>query len=131
MGHINLFRLAKKHVDCLIVGLDNDQTIKNTKGKTRPINNYKRRSQFLSELSSVEYIFQIDKVFKHGDETSFKYIAELFKSISPTHMFTSIKCDDLWKEKRKLAKSLGIKFIPEKTEVTHTSEIIKILESNF
>ncbi len=48
MGHLNLFRLAKKNCDILVVGLDHDKTLKATKGENRPINNYKRRSQFLS-----------------------------------------------------------------------------------
>lgn len=130
MGHINLFRLAKKHVDFLVVGLDNDQTIRKTKGRKRPINNYKRRSEFLSEISGVEGIFRIAKVFKHGDKDSFKYISRLFKRIKPTHVFTSIKCDDLWKKKKVIAESLGIKFIPEKSKVMHTSDILKILETD-
>jgi len=32
LGHIRLFRLAKKYVDILIVGLDSDRTIKKDKG---------------------------------------------------------------------------------------------------
>src|SRR3989344_7054281 len=68
MGHLNLFRLAKKHCDILIVGLDHDKTLKATKGENRPINNYQRRSQFLSDLSTVDYVFKINKVFKHGED---------------------------------------------------------------
>jgi D-beta-D-heptose 7-phosphate kinase/D-beta-D-heptose 1-phosphate adenosyltransferase len=70
LGHINLFKVAKRHVDFLIVGLDNDETLKLTKGKNRPINNYNRRSKFLSEITLVDYIFKIPKVFKHGDRNS-------------------------------------------------------------
>lgn len=130
MGHVNLFRFAKKRVDFLVVGLDNDKTIKKTKGKGRPVNNYKRRSEFLSELSSVDCIFKIDETYVHGDKTSFKLLIRLLKSINPSHLFTSIKCDSLWKEKRKLAIGLKIRFVAEKTEVTHSTNIIKILESD-
>ncbi|HET7099305.1 MAG TPA: adenylyltransferase/cytidyltransferase family protein [Patescibacteria group bacterium] len=131
MGHIHLFQFAKKNVDLLIVGLDNDQTIKNTKGEPRPINSYKRRSNFLSELSSVDYIFQITKVFKHGDNTSFTFLENMVRKINPTHILTSINCDGLWKEKRNFAKKLGIKFIPDKSKtVTHSSEILKKIEAN-
>ncbi|MDO8340544.1 MAG: adenylyltransferase/cytidyltransferase family protein, partial [Candidatus Woesebacteria bacterium] len=85
MGHINLFKLAKKHVDILIVGLDNDKTIKLSKGNNRPINNYYRRSNFLSEITNVDYIFKIGKVFKHGDIKSFEYFEKLYNKIQPTH----------------------------------------------
>lgn len=129
MGHINLFRFAKKHVDILVVGLDNDKTIKKTKGGKRPINSFKRRSELLSELSSIDKIFQIKEVFKHGDKKSFENLEKLFKSIKPDYIFTSIKCDELWKRKRKLAKLLGIKFLAEKSKVMHTSDILKIIES--
>lgn len=44
LGHLNLFRFAKKHIDILIVGLDHDETIKQTKGSNRPINNFERRA---------------------------------------------------------------------------------------
>ena len=93
MGHINLFRLAKKHVDILIVGLDNDKTIKLTKGKNRPINSYKRRSQFLSELSKVDYIFKINKVFLHGDAVAKQYFKRLSEKVKPTHIITHIATD--------------------------------------
>ena len=129
MGHINLFRFAKKHADILIVGLDNDEIIKITKGNKRPINNYKRRSEFLSELSSVDYVFKIEKIYKHGDKKSFIHLETLLKSIKPDYVFTSVRCDELWKERKKLAESLGIKFLEEKSKVMHTEDILKILES--
>lgn len=57
MGHANLFRFAKKYTDNLIIGLDNDKTIKLVKGNNRPINNHKNRSKLLAELASVDKIF--------------------------------------------------------------------------
>jgi D-beta-D-heptose 7-phosphate kinase/D-beta-D-heptose 1-phosphate adenosyltransferase len=42
LGHINLFRFAKKHTDIVIVGLDNDQTIKLVKVNNRHINDFKK-----------------------------------------------------------------------------------------
>lgn len=129
MGHINLFRFAKKYADILIVGLDNDKTIRMTKGPKRPINNYKRRSEFLTELNSIDYIFKINGVFKSGDRKSFEYFEKLIENIKPTHIFTSIRCDELWKERKKLAKSLGIKFMEEKSHVMHTSDVLRMIES--
>ena len=130
LGHINLFRLAKKHVDTLIVGLDNDKTLKITKGEKRPINNYYRRSQFLSELSLVDYVFKIGRVFKHGDTKSSDYFLSLYKKIGPTHIFTHTETDSQGLNRKRMAKVLSIKFIPDATKtVTHTSDILKKLES--
>lgn len=69
LGHINLFRFAKKHVDCIIVGLDNDQTIKLVKGKNRPVNNFRRRSEVLTDLETIDKIFLVEKTSFHGSET--------------------------------------------------------------
>ena len=132
MGHLNLFRLAKKHCDILIVGLDHDKTLKTTKGENRPINNYQRRSQFLSDLSTVDYIFKINKVFKHGDDTSTSYFENLYKKIKPDFVFTHTATDSLSKRRKQLAKQTGIKFIPDRSKtVTYSSTIIKKLELEF
>ncbi|MFZ3301239.1 MAG: pantoate--beta-alanine ligase [Microgenomates group bacterium] len=130
LGHINLFRQAKKYVDILIVGLDNDKTLKLTKGESRPINNFYRRSQFLSEISLVDYIFQIDKIFKHGDTNSDLYFYKLYKKINPTHVFTHPETDSLYKRRKHISKDLGINFIPDRTKyITTTTEILNILSN--
>lgn len=132
MGHLNLFRLAKKHCDILIVGLDHDKTLKATKGENRPINNYRRRSQFLSDLSTVDCIFKINKVFKHGDDTSTTYFENLYKNIKPTYVFTHTATDSLSKRRKQLTKQTGIIFIPDRSKiVTYSSVIIKKLELEF
>ena len=132
MGHLNLFRLAKKNCDILVVGLDHDKTLKATKGENRPINNYKRRSQFLSDLSTVDYIFKINKVFKHGDDTSTTYFENLYRKIKPNFVFTHTATDSLSKRRKQLVKQTGIIFIPDKSKtVTHSTTIIKKLELEF
>ncbi len=130
MGHINLFRLAKKNVDVLVVGLDNDKTLKNIKGSNRPINNYLRRSNFLSELTLVDYVFKINKVFKRDDVSSSEYFFIKIKKIGPTHVFTHSKTDSFVNTRINMAKKLGIKFMPDTSKtVTHSSVIISKLES--
>ena len=130
MGHINLFRLAKKHVDILIIGLDHDKTLTIIKGPTRPINNYKRRSQFLSEIDLVDYVFKVNKIFKHGSDESTDYFLKLYRRISPTHVFTHVKTDSQESKRKDIAKSLNIKFVPDTSKtVTHSSTIIVKLES--
>lgn len=130
LGHINLFRCAKRHVSVLMVGLDNDATIRKTKGKKRPINNYKRRSELLSDLITVDKIFRIGKVFKHGDKESYNYFSNLLNKIKPTHTFTHAASDSLSNERKELAKAAGVKYIPDRSKfITHSSIILKALES--
>jgi len=49
IGHIKFFREAKKRVDFLMVGLDNDKSIKLSKGIGRPINTITDRMLQLEE----------------------------------------------------------------------------------
>jgi len=130
LGHINLFRQAKRVVDILFVGLDSDQTLKLTKGENRPINNYYRRSQFLSEITLVDHVFELNNFYIHGDKKSDQYFINLYQKISPTHIFTHIDSDKLHSKRKDLAKRLGIKFVPDRTKyITTTSEILSKIQS--
>ena len=42
--------------DILIVGLNSDESVKNLKGDSRPINNQNYRSEMLAALSSVDIV---------------------------------------------------------------------------
>ena len=55
-GHIELFKFAKSQGDCLIVGVDTDERIKNSKGDDRPFNN------LIDRIVMLESIKYIDKV---------------------------------------------------------------------
>ena len=59
--------------DVLVVGLNSDSSVKNLKGKNRPINNLTHRAKVLSSLSCV------DKIVSFTDETPIK----LIKAIKP------------------------------------------------
>ena len=52
-GHIELFKYAKSLGDILIVGVDDDERIKQLKGPLRPINNLEDRVMM---LKSIRYI---------------------------------------------------------------------------
>jgi cytidyltransferase-like protein len=132
MGHLNLFRLAKKHVDILIVGLDHDKTIKMTKGNNRPVNNYERRSSFLNDLHNVDKVFLIEEISIHGSEEALSTYTNLIEKLAPTHIFTHKRCDKHWNLKEKLAKQYGITFIIDNSEkITTSGDIIKRLELDF
>ena len=55
-GHVTYLHLAKQLGDVLIVGLNNDESIKRIKGKNRPINGLADRLKVLAGLSSVDHI---------------------------------------------------------------------------
>ncbi|HLG94578.1 MAG TPA: D-glycero-beta-D-manno-heptose 1-phosphate adenylyltransferase [candidate division Zixibacteria bacterium] len=55
-GHISLLRKAKRLGDVLIVGLNTDRSVRNLKGKGRPVVPQKDRALVLSSLQDVDYV---------------------------------------------------------------------------
>jgi len=58
-GHIDLLWYAKRfksHDNKLIVGLDEDERIRLTKGKNRPINNILERIKIMENLKMVDEV---------------------------------------------------------------------------
>jgi len=73
-GHIELFKYARSLGDKLIVGIDSDERIKQSKGSTRPIYNSNNR-KFI--LESIRYIDRV-VVFNNDEE-----LTNLVKYYSP------------------------------------------------
>ena len=55
-GHVRYLNEAKKLGDCLIVGLNSDESVRKLKGPSRPINSAEDRAEVLSALSAVDYV---------------------------------------------------------------------------
>ena len=55
LGHIKHFKAAKKFGDILIVSVTNKKFIK--KGFNRPILNNNERLEFLSEISTIDFLY--------------------------------------------------------------------------
>jgi D-beta-D-heptose 7-phosphate kinase / D-beta-D-heptose 1-phosphate adenosyltransferase len=55
-GHVALLEEAKALGDVLIVGLNNDESIRRLKGKSRPVNQFTDRLKVLSGLASLDLI---------------------------------------------------------------------------
>lgn len=55
-GHLQYLKEAKKLADILIIGINDDASIKRLKGPSRPINNLEFRILMLSGLACVDYI---------------------------------------------------------------------------
>lgn len=56
VGHVRYLAAARELGDCLIVGLNSDDSVRCLKGPTRPINNQNDRAEVLAALASVDYV---------------------------------------------------------------------------
>jgi D-beta-D-heptose 7-phosphate kinase / D-beta-D-heptose 1-phosphate adenosyltransferase len=68
-GHIQLLQFARSRCDRLIVGINDDASIRRLKGASRPINSLEDRSQVLTALAAV------DAVVPFAEDTPFELIA--------------------------------------------------------
>lgn len=59
-GHVKYLKLAKELGDILVIGINSDNSIKQLKGDTRPINPLDDRAYVLSSLSVVDYVIAFD-----------------------------------------------------------------------
>ena len=65
IGHVTLLNYAKQFGDFLLVGLDDDESVRRLKGPTRPINTGRVRQKILSYLSMIDatYIYKNTQEF--------------------------------------------------------------------
>ena len=56
VGHIRYLSEAKSLGDILVVGVNSDESVRNLKGPSRPINSLSDRALLLSELVCVDYV---------------------------------------------------------------------------
>ena len=56
IGHIKLLEFASKQGDHLVIGIDDDQSVKNAKGQNRPIVPANERAQLLASLRWVDEV---------------------------------------------------------------------------
>ena len=61
VGHIRYLAQAKKLGDFLIIGLNSDSSVKELKGKNRPINPFEDRATLLSALNSVDLVIMFEE----------------------------------------------------------------------
>jgi len=116
-GHLDLLNKASTYGDILIVGLNSDSSVRKIKGKERPIENEKIRSENLLKLKYVNYVIIFDS------ETP----QELIKTIMPNVL---VKGGDYNKNtvvgaKEVISNGGKVKIIPL-TEGYSTSLIIKL-----
>jgi cytidyltransferase-like protein len=126
INHIALFKNTKERVDILIVGLENDKTIKRSKGTHRPINKQENRLLFLSAITYVDYVFLIDAVYNYTNSAlARKHHKTIVQTLSPNFLITNKRNDKSWESKSLLLRGTDIKLlnIEDKREEVTTSVI--------
>ena len=130
IGHIELFRFAKRHVDILVVALDNDESVSNSKYSIhqRPVHNEEIRIDQLAELRSIDYVFVIDGTMTFGKEDSYPVWENMLRMLKPDMLITHDLADSFAAAKKRLAKKLGIVFLGHEKPKHHSTTVIaKIL----
>ncbi|WP_378950870.1 D-glycero-beta-D-manno-heptose 1-phosphate adenylyltransferase [Pelosinus sp. sgz500959] len=61
-GHVRYLKAARDLGDCLILGLNSDQSVRALKGPSRPINTQEDRAEVISALSAVDYVVIFEEV---------------------------------------------------------------------
>jgi len=122
-GHIAILNKAREAGDVLIVGVNNDSSIRKLKGPERPINNLDDRITVLAGLQSVDYLIAFEE----------ESPVQLIKQVHP-HVFvkggnyteTSIPEAALLKKLRCM-----VKIVPYIEEHSTTQIINKIRDINY
>ena len=60
-GHIELFKYAKSLGDYLVVGIDEDQRVKESKGNSRPIDTVSDRKAVLESIKYIDEVVTFSK----------------------------------------------------------------------
>jgi rfaE bifunctional protein nucleotidyltransferase chain/domain len=60
VGHVRFLNLARALGDRLVVALNSDRSVRQIKGKSRPVIPEMERAEVLSALGSVDYVFLFD-----------------------------------------------------------------------
>lgn len=106
-GHVNYLRRAKEMGDILIVGLNNDDSIKRLKGTDRPVNTLENRIEVLSALGCVDHVVPFGSL---RDDTP----VSLIKLIRPDVFVKGGDYKGKYLAEEKLLKRIGcsIEFLP-------------------
>ncbi len=107
-GHIEYLRAAKKAGDLVIVGIENDETVKLNKGQSRPFNNLDERLEFLTEFQSVDFVFGFEGTPNYGQDVEF--YTRRYRQLNPTAIAVS-SWDPNIDLKRRQANEAGVELL--------------------
>ena len=55
-GHVRYLQAARALGDCLVLGLNSDESVRRLKGESRPINNEEDRAEVLAGLAAIDHV---------------------------------------------------------------------------
>lgn len=105
-GHIDLFHHARE-LGVIFVGIDDDDSVREIKGKSKPILPLGKRIEAIKKKSMVDFLFVLNPKEKSASYSSF--FRNLYKDTSPDFLVTA-NDENLSKRKRDI-KELEIKLI--------------------
>ena len=117
-GHVDLLRRSKRLGDLLVVGLNDDESVRRLKGPTRPVNPVEARAEVLGGLEAVDYVVAF------GEDTP----AKIIETVRPDVL---VKGED-WKDKgvvgREFVESYGgrVELVPLLPGYSSTATIRKL-----
>lgn len=103
-GHVRYLKEAKKRGDVLIVGINNDASVKRLKGSSRPVNRLKNRMEVLSELSCVDHVIPFGKL--RADNP-----IELIKRVQPHVFVKGADYKEAFLPEANVLRELGIEIV--------------------
>jgi D-beta-D-heptose 7-phosphate kinase / D-beta-D-heptose 1-phosphate adenosyltransferase len=121
-GHITLLNKAREAGDVLIVGVNNDNSIRKLKGPERPINNLDDRITVLAGFQSVDYLIAFEE----------ESPVQLIKQVQPHVFVKGGNYTETSIPEAPVLKKLGctVKIVPYIEEHSTTNIINKIRDIN-
>jgi D-beta-D-heptose 7-phosphate kinase / D-beta-D-heptose 1-phosphate adenosyltransferase len=120
-GHVKMLSKTRKECDYLIVGINSDRSVKQLKGKTRPIQDELTRANIIWHLASTDNVIIFDELTP----------LELIKAIKPSTIFKGKDYKENEVVGEDVVKSYGGKVILIDLEAGHsTTNIINKINNN-
>jgi rfaE bifunctional protein nucleotidyltransferase chain/domain len=123
VGHLQYLELARQAGDVLVVGVENDESVKLNKGENRPINPLKHRLEVLTALRMVSLVFPFTDALKYARGSDEDY-QERYKVLDPS--VVAVSCwDPNFEQKQRQSKEAGIELVAIDDEwINSTTEIL-------
>lgn len=120
-GHIKSLWKASELGDCLVVALASDESVRQRKGRSRPIMRLQERMTIVSSLKMVDYITVYDNISPYS----------LIKTVRP-HLFCASHFNYLTGLERHSLSSLNIELrkLPRPSERSTSDIVDRILETS-
>lgn len=120
-GHISFLKQAKAFGDYLIVALESDENVRNTKGDMRPIHTQEQRKQMLEALAFVDEVIALPPM-----KTDVAYY-NLVMDVKPA-VIAITEGDPIQDKKQEQAQKIGAELVViPKIHTPSTSQLAKLL----